>query len=163
MKLVGLFIIFFISIGIGFNKIYLLRTYGEEIRHTVIFLNQLKSNLEFYLSTPKELFKTTVLPFPFAVRDETISLMDKGVDFHPAFISAVNKSQTYIKEDKKLILEIASFLGLFDKETQIKRLELMIKEFDSLCSLRSKQQAEKEKLCLTCSISFGLGLIIILI
>ena len=81
-----------------------------------------------------------------------------------AWIEAINQSDNNLnKEDKRIIKDFSKLLGQTDVDGQISSVELVINFLDKQIEEAIIERKKSEKLYRTLGMTFGLGLVILLI
>ncbi len=163
MKAAGCTAILFSSLLFGLNMIYLKKKNIEEIKQIILFLSQLKTSLEFSLKSPLELFEDVRNNKNLSFIDRSLELFNKGWPLEDAFNYSIKEERFIQKSEKELLCALFSFFGLYDKQTQEKRFDFLIREFEQLLLRKEDELIKKERLYPIFTISIGIGAIIVLI
>ena len=129
MKVIGSTAILFVSLLCGLNMVCLKKRNIDEIKKAILFLSQMRTSLEFSLKSPQELFEDIKLRDDFFVRDRSLELLNMGFSIEEAFDLSIKEDKFLDKNEKVLLNSLFEFFGIFDRDTQEKRFNLLIAEF----------------------------------
>lgn len=166
LKYIILFVIFISSSGIGilYSKKYINRE--KELKEIKNALTIFKTKLLYTYETIPEIFKEIAqkVNAPICSIFKMASDNMQEILASDAWIEAIDKSDNNLnKEDKRIIKDFSKLLGQTDVEGQISSVELVINFLDKQIEEAIIERKKSEKLYRTLGMTFGLGLVILLI